>query len=126
MTTDFSKRAEKLQTSFEKLFDEMQRCINKLEHENECLRNEQKPIEIPDGMTPLSDAGLLGLGLEESRDGSYVASTGRLSFYILLNGDWTLHFDASYGGSIGSYRRLKSIEEVSLLLQLLGMGVKKA
>lgn len=49
------------------------------------------------------------------------ARFGRLTFWCCVDGSWGLAFDSTYGGSIGSYRKLKTITEVKLLVELLGV-----
>lgn len=51
----------------------------------------------------------------------WTAKYGRLTFWCRIDGSWGLAFNATYGGNIGSYRKLKTITEVKTLVELLGV-----
>lgn len=60
--------------------------------------------------------------LDHSADwAAWRAKYGRLTFWCREDGSWGLDFDSTYGGGIGSYRNLKTIGEVKVLIELLGV-----
>ena len=120
--TTFLKRADKATQAVAKVLRDMQLKITNLEHENERLRTQHKPIVVPDGQTPITVEGLTGLGMGWSeRWMAFLARTGRLTFWVRGDGTWGLAFEATRGGNIGSYRKLQSIEDVKLLMDLWGV-----
>lgn len=99
--------------------------IDELEQQRNSLITEMasKPVVRPETSTPISCKAMkeMGFALLSKHASEWTWSRGRLQLWVRDDGTWGLRFDSMYGGQIGSYRKLKSMEEVALLLELLGM-----
>ena len=124
--SDAKSRRKRVEVCFAKLEEYVDQC------ERETIAAEtardraiqelaSRPIVDNEDGEPITAVGL-GLILDwKQNHNAYCARIGRLMFWARADGSWGLHFDATYGGSIGSYRKLRTMNEVSVLIQLLGV-----
>lgn len=79
------------------------------------------PPPALEGKTPITRDALLDIGLKWSEErGMCWCDIGRLSVAIKDDGEWTMSNSSTYGGSVYSYRKLQSMEEVRMLIYLTG------
>ncbi len=78
-------------------------------------------LSVDDNSDPITAASLDAMLDKHKDDIRWYARNGRLTFHINAAGSWSLSFDSMYGGTVGSYRKLKNMAEIRVLIALLGV-----
>ena len=81
-----------------------------------------RPIPSDMGGDPIDARNLADILDYDKKTGYYMASFGRLWFGVASDGEWFAETDATYGGTVHSYRKLRTMAEVRTLMELFGVA----
>lgn len=84
---------------------------------------DSSPVCIQPGETAITEEVVAARGFKwNAQQAAHYLRHGRMTFYIRVRSrfTWWMSFDSMYGGSVHSYREMRSMEEVECLLSLFG------
>lgn len=118
------ERLSELVSRIAEIVEDSQREVERTadERDRAIVESHSRSVGADLSGDPITPEGLSEI-LDYKDDGHHMwrARNGRLAFWVTVDGTWGLSFDATYGGRIGSYRKLKTITEVKVLIELLGV-----
>jgi len=122
-----SERMQDVVADVENLLSECQIECDRLEQERDAALAEvrSRPIADLSAEDVISEENLAKYLTYDEKPHAWVSRYGRLTLRCRVDGSWWLSFCSTYGGSVGSCRNLKTMTEVLVLLELLGMTTTK-